>query len=156
LRQDSFQNIVLDVFQSFTKTFFNYSPTCTVANSTKKHGPCFDNIIFITILGELEGAFILEIDSSSVDSLLSAINQVGIKEQVDINTLVKGYIGEFGNVLASKIVTNLGKNFGNTFLSTPSLFSGIEIDTRVFYDKTYTAYIEYDIGVLKVSLSMKS
>ncbi len=156
MKQDHFKHTVLDVFQSFTKIFFDYSPVCKVASRTKKHEKRFDNIIFITILGDIEGGFTLEIDNETVHGLLCKINQVRLEKQMDMDILIKSYIGEFANILVSKIIANLGRKFGNTLLSSPSLFSGMRIDATLFYDETYTAYIICEVGVLKISISIKN
>jgi len=149
--QKAFNVLVLEVFRQFLKTFFQYEDHSSLQASSADKS--YDNAIFISLFGDIEGGFILEVDNDTVEKFLGHIHD-NLQQKIDLAQLVKGYIGEFGNILASRIVTNLGKNFGTTFLSTPSLFTGVGMSVDLFYEKSLSAVIQSEFGLFKVTFSV--
>ncbi len=150
---EQFEKLVSTVFKKFMDTFFrlNINPKIVKDDETKN----YDNVIFISLFGDIEGGFILEVDNGTVEKFLDKIEQK-IHQSMDLSQFVKGYIGEFANILVSRIVGNLGKNFGDTFLSTPSLFSGVGMTANLFYDDNLKTTIESDFGCLRISFSVRN
>ncbi len=155
MTQTNFEDFVIEVFTRFMDNFLNYKANAQVVKEIEKKNESFDNIIFISLFGDIEGAFILEMDHSTAEEFLKHFHK-SQKQKIDLQTLVKGYIGEFGNVLVGKIIGNLGKNFGNTFLSTPSLFSGVGMKVDLFYNVNYSVKIGFEFGIFRVSFSVKT
>lgn len=153
MTQDAFDELVSEVFQRFMSTFLKYDFEKYDILSEAKND--FDNVIFISMFGDIEGGFILEVDDETVEKLIDSVRKV-LHEQFDLTELIKGYMGEFGNILASKIVTKMGKNFGSTHLSTPSLFTGTGMSVDLFYDKSFRSIIDTDFGIFKISFSVKN
>ena len=154
MTQKNFTLIVKEVFNRFLKDFFNYDAQNPIEIVEEKDGH-FDNVIFISLFGNIEGAFLLEIDNPTAEKMLGII-ALSTQKNLKLSELVKGYIGEFGNILASRVISNLGKDFGDTFLSTPSLFCGTGMMVDLFYDKNYITDLLTDFGLIKVSFSVKS
>jgi len=151
MEQKAFNMLVTEVFKQFLKQFFQYEDQSTLQGSDE--GKNYDNAIFISLFGDIEGGFILEVDNDTVEKFLRHIHD-NLKQKIDLAQLVKGYIGEFGNILASRIVTNLGKNFGTTHLSTPSLFTGMGMSVDLFYEKSLSTVINSEFGLFKVTFSV--
>lgn len=152
MTQDTFDELVAEVFQRFMSTFLKYEfKKYEILTEGKSN---FDNVIFISMFGDIEGGFILEVDNDTVEKLIETARKV-LHEKFDLTELVKGYMGEFGNILASKIITNMGKNFGSTHLSTPSLFTGMGMAVDLFYDESFKSVVNTDFGIFKISFSVK-
>ncbi len=147
-----FEDLVSTVFRKFMETFFQLNIHSEIVKNDEAKN--YDNVIFISLFGDIEGGFILEVDNETVEKFLAKIEQ-NINESMDLSQFVKGYIGEFANILVSRIVGSLGKSFGNTYLSTPSLFSGTGMSANLFYDNNLNASMESDFGLVRVSFSVK-
>ncbi|MDH4127398.1 MAG: hypothetical protein OEV44_01500 [Spirochaetota bacterium] len=152
MNQEYFENIVGEMFKKFMHTFFGYEFKKYNLFKPKDDTGHFDNVIFISLFGGIEGGFLLEVDNSTAKTFLTQVH-ISLKQEIDFHHLVKGYIGEFGNILASRIATNLGRNFGDTFLSTPSLFSGTGMVVDLFYEQNYRVCIDNDFGIFKIGFS---
>ncbi len=148
-----FEDLVSNVFNKFMDTFFKLNIDLEIVKNDETKS--YDNVIFISLFGDIEGAFVLEVDNDTVKKFLDRIEQK-LEQSMDLSQFVKGYIGEFANILVSRVVGNLGKNFGNTFLSTPSLFSGVGMTANLFYENNLKTTIESDFGCIRVSFSVRN
>ena len=154
MTQELFEKVVIEIFKKFMLTFFRYELKVCNLKDISEDDKHFDEVIFISLFGNIEGGFVLEVNNETIQKFLNQIHQT-MKEEIDFHQLVKGYIGELGNLLATRIVTNLNKNFGDTFLSTPSLFTGMGMKVDLFYDTTYKADIDCEFGLFRISFSVK-
>ncbi len=154
MTKETFKQLVSNVLEQFMETFFQYKFNHfeLIEIPDDQH---FDNVIFISLFGGIEGNFVLEIDNSTAEKFLNTVH-MNINQEMDLAQFVKGYFGEFSNILASKIAINLGKNFGNTFFSTPSLFTGTGLMVDTFSDKNYSTVLDCDFGLIKINFSLRN
>jgi CheY-specific phosphatase CheX len=76
-------------------------------------------------------------------------------QDYSINDIVKSYIGEIGNIILNKTVPLLNKTFGDSHLSTPSVFVGANIQVNLFYKISYDVVVCTQFGEFKFTFAIK-
>lgn len=120
----------------------------------EKKKPKFDTAIYIGIYGNIEGMLLIETKQSTAVNFANFLTD---KEghDVSMNELIKSYIGEIGNIIMNKTVPLLNKAFGDSYLSTPSVFIGSNIQVNLFYKVCYELAIDTQFGPFKFTFAIK-
>ncbi len=152
--QKIFEKETLDAIKEFLNTIFNVKDYKSNLSISAQEEVEYEFAIFLGVYGNIEGAFILELRNETAKNFIDTINEK-LKLQIDFKELIKGYIGELGNVLFSKFVFKLDKKFGDSFISTPSIIHGQSIKVDLFYENVYKVNINTDFGIFGVTLCFK-
>ncbi len=143
-------NVLNDVFDNVFGQNWDNSKLKINRRSYKK----FDNAVLIGIFGDIEGICLLEFHNKTVENIANKIFGQR-KEKLDYQELVKGVFGEIANILTSKLIPKTDKRFGNTNLSTPSLFRGSGIQVDLFYQLSHNVCVTTEFGILKITFAIK-
>ncbi len=123
-----------------------------IAKQNKPHK--FDTAIYIGIYGNIEGMMLIETKKKTAMEFAHSLPGMEGQE-VTINEIVKNFIGEMGNVLMNKTVPLLNKSFGDSYLSTPSVFIGANIQVNLFYKISYSVIVCTQFGEFKITFAIK-
>jgi len=118
----------------------------------KKHK--FDTAIYIGVYGDIEGMLLLETQQSAAKELARLIS-CSSGQEISLNELVKNYIGELGNIIMTKTIALCDKAFGDSYLSTPSVFIGSDIQVNLFYKISHSVVINTPFGTLRLTFAVK-
>lgn len=114
----------------------------------------FDTAIYIGIYGNIEGMLLIETKKETAMNFAKSLSGIDGQEY-SINDIVKSFIGEIGNVILNKTVPLLNKSFGDSHLSTPSVFVGANIQVNLFYKISYTVVVCTQFGEFKFTFAIK-
>jgi CheY-specific phosphatase CheX len=155
MNQELFEINTLEVLSHF---FISLIGEDFHAKKMKLHNPDahhkFDTAIYIGVYGNIEGMLLIETKTVTAENFAKAISSISGME-IDLNELIKSYVGEMGNVLLTKTFKLINKNFGDSHLSTPSVFVGSGIQVNLFYKKSWTVVLGTQFGDFKITFAIK-
>ena len=155
MNQEIFEVNTLEVLSHFFISLINddfHSKKMKILKPESHHK--FDTAIYIGVYGNIEGMLLIETKTSTAEDFAKAISSISGME-IDLNELIKSYVGEMGNVLLTKTFKLLNKNFGDSHLSTPSVFVGDGIQVNLFYKKSWVVVLGTQFGEFKITFAIK-
>ena len=145
LIKGSFAEFIKDVADQF----FNRMLHLNVKLQTNDASPeiefkDFEHAVFVSVLGGVEGVMVIKLSSDIVKWFILKIENREVDSAELLSEEIKGYLGEFANVLMGKLVPAFCKTKVEVMATTPSYVSGSGMAFSLPYDNVKSCFLTID------------